>query len=277
MPIKKKKIVEKVVAFEGEQDFIVSSNKPEYISAGEVLFVNVIGTSGDATPTRGDVVNQTRPTNIVTDASPTSSQSTTTTTTQTSTGSVSQTNTPSLVPCDAVIDQFNISVSGSTATISTTIRSNTSPTSGQVRYSLDGGDAVTTSSTFQLTNLSAGSHSISVAAVCNDGSTSGKQVKTFNIPATIERPSTPRVVDPSLVDQLQPPVAPTPTTPTTTVTSTTTFIPPFGGGGFGGGFGGGGGGSTETTETKKKDEFPLLLVLLIAGGLFLITRKRKKN
>lgn len=48
MPIKKKKIVEKVIAFEGEQDFIINPNKPEYISAGEVLYVEAQGgqTSG---------------------------------------------------------------------------------------------------------------------------------------------------------------------------------------------------------------------------------------
>jgi len=262
MPIKKKKIVEKVVAFEGEQDFIVNANKPEYISAGDILFVEANGLRDTATPSDLIPTNTSGSSVIRQDTI----QSPTTVTQQDTTPPAS--NLPKV--CDATIDQFNISVSGNTATISTTIKQGVSPTYNEVRYSLDGGDAVTTTSTFLLTNLSAGSHSISVAAVCSDGGTSGKLTKSFNIPATIEKPSTPRGVDPSLIDQLKPPAIPT---PTTTVTSTTTFIPPFGGGGFGGG----GGGSTETTETKKKNEFPLLLVLIIAGTLFLLTKKKKKD
>lgn len=61
MPIKKRKIVEKVVAFEGEQDFIINPNKPDYISAGEVLYVaaDAVGdspTGGGITPNGGGAV-----------------------------------------------------------------------------------------------------------------------------------------------------------------------------------------------------------------------------
>jgi hypothetical protein len=60
MPVKKKKIVEKVIAFEGEQDFILNPNKPEYISAGEVLYVEAVGgqvidVPKDGTPSGGEV------------------------------------------------------------------------------------------------------------------------------------------------------------------------------------------------------------------------------
>jgi len=291
MPIKKKKIVEKVVAFEGEQDFIVSSNSPDYISAGEVLFVGATGV-----PSRGTPVFQIPDWNSLDCAMLGQSISQLENYINTYKDSIDAASltiyqsellkakglytakcpvsAPTTTPCDATIDQINVNVQGTTATISAIIKSSKSPITNQVRYSLDGNDAITTNSTFQLTNLSSGSHSITIAALCSDGGTSPKQTKSFTIDSPVSiTPNAPKTIDPNVLSLLNTSnVSPT---PTTTVTSTTTFVPPFAGGGFGGVFGGGG--SESETQTVKKDQFPWLLVILITGGLFLLTRKRKKD
>jgi hypothetical protein len=348
MPIKKKKIVEKVIAFEGEQDFILGNNKPEFISAGEVLYVDANGTnrlnpdsneliptntSGSA-PIRADTIQgATDPYNLTynTNTNVASSGSTNVPTDSCSdycilntSGSVitigsleaylgkkltcTQTTFSAIPPnlngtirlipsevialnpsanweilplpcpepqnvtqCDASIDQFNITTDGTTATINTTIKQGTKSISGIV-YSLDGGDFVLSQPTFILKNLSYGDHSLIVAVQCTDGSRIGKQTKSFTITKPTITPTSPKPIDPAIVDALTPKP-----TPTTTVTSTTTFVPPFT---FGGGRpfgGGGGGGETQEVKVEKKSQFPLLLLLLIAGGLFLLTRDKENK
>lgn len=292
---RKKKIVEKVIAFEGEQDFILNSKKPEFIGAGEVLYVEAAGgsitqtltgtpepltQSATSSPTRTEVTatptgTTTRTTTDV--AVPTGTQ----TTTQTATATTSPTRTEVAIPtkpteprivtevpvptkpteprvvteitmCFFAIDQFNLDVSGNQAAVNVTVKAGTKvvlPSNGKVAYSLDGSAPVVTDPSFVLKNLSSGSHTLTVSAVCDDGNggiaiSSSTQTKTFTI-----KPSE------------------------TTVTTTTTFVPPFRGG-----FGGGGGAAQEEeapAPEKKKKSFPLLLVLLIAGGVYMFAKRKK--
>lgn len=293
--LRKKKIVEKVIAFKGEQDFILNSKKPEYIGAGEVLYVEATGGSIDRTLTSTPEITQaatTSPTRTEVAPAPTGATPTRTdvaapTGTQTTTQIVQATSgTPTrtevaiptkpteprvvtevpvptkpteprvrteITLCFFAIDQFNLDVSGNQAAVNVTVKAGTKvilPSNGKIAYRLDGSAPVVTDPSFVLKNLSSGSHTLTVSAVCDDGNggiaiSSDAQTKTFTI-----KPSE------------------------TTVTTTTTFVPPFRGG-----FGGGGGGAAQEEEAqapeKKKKSFPLLLVLLIAGGVYMFAKRKK--
>jgi len=303
---KRNKIVERVIGFEGEQDFILNPNKPDHVAAGEIMYVEAAGTTTErsltqtlsgvqdtlapvittASPTRTDVVaptagTTTTPTGTstpITTTTPTTSTSTTTNVARTDVDIPTKPSEPRVVTevpiptkpteprvvteisfCGYVIDQFNLDVSGNQAAVNVSVKKSDNatvsrislPSNGKIAYRLDGSAPVVTDSSFVLKNLSSGSHTITVSAVCDDGQggvdiSTATQTKTFTI-----SPST------------------------TTVTTTTTLTPPFRGG-FGGG---GGGGATEeptVAPVEKKKQFPFLLLLLIAGGIFLYT-KQKKN
>lgn len=293
---KKRNIVEKVIAFEGEQDFILNANKPDFISAGEVLYVEAVGstTQRSATQTLTGVQDQFAPVTTTqsptaaTQPAPTTGLSTpiaTTTPTPTATTQPAPTRTEVAIPtkpieprvvteipvptkpteprvvtevsfCFYEIDKFTVDVSGNQAAVSVTTKKITDTLqarlsgtwNGKIAYSLDGSAPIVTDASFVLKNLSAGSHTLTVSAVCDtlngvDISTA-KQTKTFTV-----QPST------------------------TTVTTTTTLVPPFRGG-FGGG-GGGGAAADEPVAPVKKKQFPFLLLILIAGGIYLFAKDKK--
>jgi len=278
MPIKKKKIVEKVVAFEGEQDFIVNSNKPDYISSGEVLFVQADGTTTNTEGIRPTITGETPPTSASSGSLSGGSTASGGTTPQSPT-------VPSyIVPdwtsldCNALttsIGQLETYISTYSASISpsdlTNYQSELSKANSLKSTKCDFGGNTTPIPTYTIPDwatLSCDSLKAEISKLQSWLSQNENAVGFRN--ATRYK---------SEIDKAnslyQTKCAVTPTQPiaqpTTTVTSTTTFMPPFPM------FGGGGGGSSDTTTTvEKKSGFPYLLLILIAGGLFLITRKDKK-
>lgn len=109
--------------------------------------------------------------------------------------------------CDAIIGQFNIYVDGTTATISTTTEKGNAPNSDEptgIIYSLDGAEPKKTTKTFQLTNLSAGNHTITVSAWCAGGGSPTTQTKTFTISQASGgggvTPPAPKLCDVEIID-----------------------------------------------------------------------------
>jgi hypothetical protein len=118
----------------------------------------------------------------------------------TGTGSSGSGTTGTINLCDSIIEQLNVSVSGNQATVNAIVKQGTirysSPITGQISYSLDGAAPVLANSTFQLNNLSVGSHTITAAAVCSDGVSLLTQTKTFTVaPAPVTPPATPPICD----------------------------------------------------------------------------------
>lgn len=272
MPIHKKKIVEKVVAFEGEQDFIINPNKPDYISAGEVLYVEAQGTqiSGGATgsgvvgdsPTGGTGTPQSV-SYLIPDWN-----SLDCTALNTAIGDLSSwlsTNTANIPPAEVTYYNSELSKARSTfRTKCTNIPPPTPPPSDQTTYPK-----------FSIPNwgsLTCDQIKLKVAEL-------EKFIKDYDAKfITLDRLLYEEQLAKGKEQQnktcaVQQP-APTPTpAPTTNV-----IIPPV----F---FGGGGGGlgrqpeetitTTTTTTEKKNGKINWFLLLLIAGGIYLYLKKKK--
>jgi hypothetical protein len=270
MPIKKKKIVEKVVAFEGEQDFIVNPNKPEYISAGEVLYVEALGSGQTATGTSGTGVQG----DTNTGGSPQSvsylipdwngMDCPTLMTAITSLSAFISTGTANLPPAE--VTYYNDELSKAKTlyrTKCTNIGTPTPQPSDQATYPK-----------FTVPDW----NTLTCDQIKLKVSELDKFIKDYDSKfITVDR----LYYETALTngkDQQNVKCAVAPTTPpasTTTVTTSTQIIPPprfFGGGG--GGFGG----SLEEKTTvvdKKKGGINWLLLILIAGGIYLFAKKKK--
>jgi hypothetical protein len=280
---KKKKIIEKVSAFEGEQDFIVNSNKPDYIEAGEVLYVEAVG--GQTDSGTGQTSGEQRPTDVISDStdSITGTGGATGTDGKTGTGGATVTSglTFSIPDWSALTcDQLNTQI----GLLGTFITANSSAlTSTEMTFY----SGELTKAKSQYATKCTTKPPIDIPLIPDDWS----KLLCTDIEKLITSYNT--YLADTKVDEAKKTVFRTEltkakstydtkcktSTPTTTVTTTTTLTPPFGGGFFGGG-GGGGATSTSTetnTTTEKKQKFPWLIVILIAGGLYLLTRKSNKG
>jgi hypothetical protein len=268
MPIKKKKIVEKVVAFEGEQDFIINPNKPDYISAGEVLYVEAQGsqTAGGTTGTAvGDTPTGGTPQSVsylIPDWN--SFDCTQLNTAIADLVAWISTNSVNLPPAEVTYYQTEVGKAKDIYKLKcTNIPPPTPKPSDQTTYPKfpvpDWGTLTCDQIKLKVTELEKFIKDYDAKFITMDrllyeeALTKGKEQQTIKC------------------------AVPTPPAPTTTtVTTSTQIIPPprffGGGGGFGSSLN-----ETETTTVteKKKGGINWLLLLLVAGGIYLFTKKKK--
>jgi hypothetical protein len=268
MPIKKKKIVEKVIAFEGEQDFIINPNKPDYISGGEVLYVEAQGTqvsdgtSGGAT---GDAPSGGTPASVsyvIPDWN--SLDCTALNTAIAGLTSFLSTSSVNLPPTEVTYYQTELGKAKDIYKLKcTTIKP-------PVEQPLD----QTTYPKFSVPTWS--------NLTCDAIKTKVAELKKFISDydskfITMDRLYYESALANGLDEQARKCAAPPPPPPTPTpIPTPINIIPPprFFGGGGGGGFGAAPE-ETTTITTKQKSGINWVLLLLIAGGIYLATKKKQ--